>query len=153
MRLSHTLLNLKKGRNLGRCKMDKKIVFIAYSRKDRPKVISLLKALSDKRIEYWSDQDLKPGEDWQQAIESALETASMFLFFISPDYLASNSAMFEIGFALSRAQESDVSIVPVLLRDAQLPDYIRRFQYIDAATLNPSEFADKVRRIVESQAT
>lgn len=133
--------------------MDKKKVFIAYSRKDRPKVISLLKALSDKRIEYWSDQDLKPGEDWQQAIESALETASMFLFFISPDYLASNSAMFEIGFALSRAQESDVSIVPVLLRDAQLPDYIRRFQYIDAATLNPSEFADKVRRIVESQAT
>jgi hypothetical protein len=132
--------------------MDSRKVFISYSHKDKPKVSTLLKALGDKKIEYWSDQELRPGEDWVHAIESALRTASIFLFFISPDFLASNSAMFEIGFALSRARESGAVIVPVLLRQTQLPEYIRRFQYIDAASLEPSEFADKVQRIVESRA-
>jgi hypothetical protein len=132
--------------------MDNTKVFISYSHKDMHKVNSLLQALGDKKIEYWSDQRLEPGENWEQAIESALRTASIFLFFISPDFLASHSAMFEIGFALSRARESGAVIIPVLLRDTQLPEYIRRFQYIDAASLKPSEFADKIQRIVESQA-
>jgi hypothetical protein len=131
--------------------MTSRNVFISYSNQDKSKVDTLIRALDNERINYSTDQQIRAGDKWEQTIESALHRASVFLFFISPHFLESHWAMFEIGLALSRAKEQGVTIIPVLLHPTQLPEYIRGFQSIDASSLKPSEFAHRIKQIVQSK--
>lgn len=133
--------------------MSKRKVFISYSYKDKPSVDSLIKALDDQKVEYWTDHKIRAGQEWMKEIEKALYSASVYLFFISPDFLASDWAMFEIGLAFGRARESGALIIPVILRPTKLPDFIQQFHSIDANTINPSEFAHKIQKLVEANAT
>jgi hypothetical protein len=61
-------------------------LFISYSRKDRSFVERLPEALKASGQDIWVDlQDIRPSEDWLNAIHSAIEGADAFVFVVSPD--------------------------------------------------------------------
>ena len=63
-------------------------VFISYSRKDYYFAESLTFALIQRDVAAWLDvKDLRPGVDWEQRLESAIDTASRLVVVVSPDSL------------------------------------------------------------------
>jgi hypothetical protein len=61
-------------------------VFISYSRKDKEFVRRLGEALESRGREVWVDwEDIRPTEEWMQAIYGAIEGANTFAFVLTPD--------------------------------------------------------------------
>jgi TIR domain len=64
-------------------------VFISYSRKDKEFVRRLHEALSQRNREAWVDwEDIRPTEEFMQAIYGAIEGADTFIFVLTPDSVA-----------------------------------------------------------------
>ncbi len=71
-------------------------VFISYSRKDYYFAESLTFALIQRDVAAWLDvKDLRPGVDWEQRLESAIDTASHLVLVASPDSLRSSNVAAE----------------------------------------------------------
>ena len=74
-------------------------------------------------IKSWSRREISAGKEQQQEIDKHLETASVILLLISPDFLASDyyySA--EILRAMERHQAGDARVIPILLRPVYMED-------------------------------
>jgi hypothetical protein len=66
--------------------------FISYSHKDEKWLKSLnemLVPLVRGGLNIWSDQRIRPGDDWRQAIEDELAKATVAILLVSPAFLAS----------------------------------------------------------------
>ena len=75
-------------------------VFISYSRKDKDFVRRLDESLKDRGREAWVDwEDIRPTEEWMQAIYAAIEGADTFVFVLTPDSVASVVCGREIAHA------------------------------------------------------
>ena len=65
----------------------------------------------------WCDRQIDAGSDWQHAIDEHLETASLILLLISPDFLASDYCYeLEMQRALERQQAGQARVIPIILR-------------------------------------
>jgi hypothetical protein len=71
-------------------------VFVSYARANKDLASRFLKhfkeqAGASKRFRYlfWQDRDILVGEDWQQAIEKALDECTLGLLLVSPAFLGS----------------------------------------------------------------
>jgi hypothetical protein len=75
-------------------------VFISYSRKDKEFVRRLDEALRGRGREAWVDwQDIRPTEDFMQAIYGAIEGADTFISVLTPDSVVSYNCGLEIAHA------------------------------------------------------
>jgi WD40 repeat protein len=89
-------------------------VFISYSRKDKPFVQTLHKALSDRNRDTWIDWENIPlGAAWWQEIETGIEAANTFVFVISPDSVVSDVCNQEVAHALKHNKR----LLPIVRRD------------------------------------
>lgn len=126
-------------------------VFISYSHKDRETVKNLIDAFDRQEISYWSDQQIRAGENWKTEIENALNQASIFVILVSPDFAASDWAMYEIGHAISRSRETGAKLIPIIIREGKIPGLLQRFQWIDARSMKPDEVAMQIKSILEKR--
>ncbi len=106
-------------------------VFISYSRQDLPFVERLGTDLRAAGVRIWRDtEQLRPGEQWQGAIENALTAAEALLYVASKYSRGSGWIDAELrGGLLSRR-----TIVPIILDDAgenELPTFLRQYQWVD----------------------
>jgi len=86
-------------------------IFMSYARKDGGFALKLGQDLREAGVNIWIDQlDLKPGENWDDVTEEALDSCECLLLILSPTSVASKNVKDEIDFAL----EEDKRIVPVL---------------------------------------
>lgn len=68
-------------------------------------------------IATWHDRQIVPGTDWAQAIDTHLNTASVILLLISPDFFASDYCYsIEMQRALERHEANEARVIPILLR-------------------------------------
>ncbi|MDX2216146.1 MAG: toll/interleukin-1 receptor domain-containing protein [Oculatellaceae cyanobacterium bins.114] len=75
-------------------------VFISYSRRDKAFVEMLDGAFKRVGQDPWVDwNDIYKGEEWWQAIQRGIESASTFIFVISPDSVTSKVCRDEIEYA------------------------------------------------------
>jgi tetratricopeptide (TPR) repeat protein len=89
-------------------------VFISYSRKDKGFVRRLDEALKSRDRKAWVDwEDIRPTEEFMQAIYSAIESADTFVFVLTPDSVASVACGREIAHAAAHKKR----IVPIVARD------------------------------------
>jgi hypothetical protein len=125
-------------------------VFVSYAHADSDAVTGVIRALTAQGLKAWSDTDIPPGEKWIDEIEKSIGSAEGFVVFVSPDYAKSESALFELGAALARARSENVPLIPVVLRDADIP-FLRRRQSLDARTLGPEGVAAEIKRVLTSR--
>src|SRR6478672_10064104 len=75
-------------------------VFISYSRKDKEFVRRLDEELKRRDREAWVDwEDIRPAEEFMQAIYSAIEGADTFISVVTPDSVASAPCALETAHA------------------------------------------------------
>jgi hypothetical protein len=86
-------------------------VFISYSRKDKEFVRQLYEALKQRDREAWVDwEDIRPTEEFMQAIFGAIEGADTFISVLTPDSVASIPCGRETAHAAARNKR----IVPIV---------------------------------------
>ncbi|MDT0442058.1 TIR domain-containing protein [Streptomyces johnsoniae] len=96
-------------------------MFISYSHRDDELRSQLEKHLSLLRwrglLDSWSDRQIRPGDEWNGAIDDGLESADIILLLVSADFLASDYCRdIEMLRAMERHGEGTARVVPVVLR-------------------------------------
>lgn len=99
-------------------------VFISYAHKDTDMMNNLLAHLSPlkrlERIEPWSDQQLRAGDEWNENVLNRLREADIILLLLSADFLASKYIWEkELKVAIEKHQQKEALLIPILLRDCQ----------------------------------
>lgn len=146
----------------------KDVVFISYRREDSSTFASILyyelcKHFLTKNI--FKDLDtLSPGSDFKKEIETALESSSVLLVLISKNWIrrgnkkTSNRLFDENDFVrheIRAAIEKNVTIIPVLFENAQLPtprdlpDILHPLCERQAFTIRPECVIDDITELVE----
>ena len=102
--------------------MDKPIVFLSHSSKNKRELIALKKLLDDRcvgAIEFFLSSDgesIPLGTSWHDRIVKALKHAKLMFVFVSPESIDSGWVYFESGFAFSR----EIRVIPVCLPGIEL---------------------------------
>ena len=96
-------------------------LFYSYAHVDEPLRQQLEKHLSllqrQGLILPWHDRAILPGDEWAKDIDEHLNTASIILLLISPDFLASDYCYDkEMQRALERHTRGEARVIPVILR-------------------------------------
>lgn len=108
--------------------------FFSYSRQDSEFALRLASDLRAAGANVWIDQlDIEIGQAWDHAIQSAINSCSIFIVVLSPHGIASSNVSDELSFALSQKKR----IIPVVYRDCEIPLLLRRLHFIDFRTDYP----------------
>lgn len=96
-------------------------VFISYCHADQELRGQLQTHLALLRrqgyADIWTDHCIRPGEDFESTISTALEEADIILLLVSPDFINSEYCYgVEMKRALERAATGEAEVVPVILR-------------------------------------
>jgi hypothetical protein len=111
--------------------IDPSSAFVSYSREDSDFVVRLVKDLKAKGAKIWMDRvDIRPGQRWEQQVETALNGCSRMLVILSPTSLSSRNVLAEAAFAIDEGKE----VIPVLYLECKIPFRLRPFQYADFRT-------------------
>jgi CRISPR/Cas system CSM-associated protein Csm2 small subunit len=105
-------------------------VFISYSRKDKVFVRRLYEALKRRDREAWVDwEDIRPTEEFMQAIYAAIEGSDTFIFVLTPDSVTSVPCGHEIAHAAAHNKR----MVPIIARDVNadtVPEALAKLNWI-----------------------
>ena len=96
-------------------------IFYSYAHADEALRNELEKHLSllqrQGLIVPWHDRDIQAGSEWKQEIDFHMDTASLILLLISPDFLASNYCYdYEMQRAMERHRRREARVIPVIMR-------------------------------------
>jgi len=125
----------------------KETVFLSYAGEDRALVEGLAKALRgvfQSVFDYRDDgQSIVPGSRWIDEIFTKLVGSALAVPVVSPAYLASPNCMHEAREIIATADNRNLRVVPVKLREGELElpplmrdmQYLRGWEYPDAKLL------------------
>ena len=115
--------------------MSAETIFVSYSSKDRPFALGLVKELQDLGANVWIDQlGIGLGENWDNAIEEALDKSGTFMLILSPTSVESPNVQDEVSITINTKKK----MVPILIEECKLPMRWQRRQYADLAN-NPDK--------------
>ena len=115
--------------------MSTETIFVSYSSEDRPFALGLVKELQRLGANVWIDQlGIGLGENWDNAIEQALEQSETFMLILSPTSVESQNVQDEVSIAINTKKK----LVPILIKECELPMRLQRRQYADL-TNNPDK--------------
>jgi len=111
-------------------------IFISYVAQDRNLAHQIHTDLEQTGFDVWSDADLKPGDNWEAQIDSALRASSHCVVLLSPDSIKSPFVATEYRYFLGRNKP----VIPVLVGDIgfnDIPERLQRIQTVDLRTSIP----------------
>src|SRR5213078_1692870 len=112
----------------GRARADE--IFVSYARKDKEFVRRLASALKERGRETWVDwEDIRPSEEFMQAIYRAIEGADTFVFVLTPDSVVSEVCAREIAHAAMHNKR----MVPIVAREVEakkVPEALAKLNWI-----------------------
>lgn len=138
-------------------------IFVSYRRKDRPYATSLLvDRLSERYGEdriFHDLQDIDIGENFLDRINFALESCSILIAIVGPDWLKhskkklhrdNDPVRMEIGTALAR----DILVIPVLCNAKMpnpddLPAELREFAFKNALSLRSTDLDTDIKKLTD----
>jgi hypothetical protein len=122
-------------------------VFLSYSRRDAEFVDRLGRQLSGRGYDVWVDREdvVGGGEDrWRRSIVRAIRDSDVVILVLSPNSAVSENVERELSVAADNARR----LIPVLLRECQMPDgfqyELAGLQYVDFSIL---EFDEAMRQL------
>jgi hypothetical protein len=84
-------------------------VFVSYSTKDKGITDSIVAALEQNQIRCWyAPRDIRPSEDWGNAISNAIEECNIFLIIFSGNSNHSRRVLDELNVAIAQ----EITILP-----------------------------------------
>ena len=126
-------------------------VFISYSRKDKKFVRRLADALEGRGRQAWTDwDDIRPAENFMDAIYAAIESAQTFVFVLSPDSVASLPCGRELGHAL----KNNKRLIPIVCREVEEEKVPPALAALDWIWFRASDDFDKaIERLISAFET
>lgn len=111
-------------------------VFLCHASPDKARVLALYHQLVADGFEPWlAEEDLVPGQHWEQEIGKAVRSAGVVLVCLSQQSLTRQGfVQKEIRIALSVAEEQPegaIYIIPVRLEECDMPDSLRQLHRVD----------------------
>jgi two-component system cell cycle response regulator DivK len=111
-------------------------VFLCHASPDKSRVRELYERLKTDAFDPWLDEEnLLPGQNWQDEIAKAVRTADVVAVCLSA--AATTKTGFvqrEIKLALDAAEErpeGKIFLVPVRLEECEVPERLRRWQWVN----------------------
>lgn len=108
-------------------------VFISHSRQNGGAALKLCDRLSQSGIKVWLDiRELDSGENWNEQVTKAIESADAFVVLVGPDPTPDRSQRFEWQQITEREYYLDPSkpMIPVVMGSAELPGFLRTRQVL-----------------------
>jgi hypothetical protein len=94
--------------------------FISYSHEDHALATRLrvhLKAIERLfGMEFWWDERIAPGQEWNEEIQSAISAARVFVLAVSADFIASDYIYLREMPAIRAKRQNGGLVVPVILK-------------------------------------
>ncbi len=111
-------------------------VFLCHSSSDKSSVRALRRRLLDDGIQPWFDEeDILPGQDWDSAIHKAIRASDMVIVCLSMASVTKVGYLQkEIRSVLDVADEQPegtIFLIPVRLEPCDVPERLRRWQWVD----------------------
>jgi GTPase SAR1 family protein len=111
-------------------------IFISYAREDNEYATELITHLKpferNGQIEPWLDRNLNAGEKWKDKIIESIRKAEIFLFLISPEFLASDFIMIhELKWCLDAKEKNNkIKIIPIILKPCLWEGTLGKYQAV-----------------------
>lgn len=125
--------NISKDVRMNSQGVNRRTIFISYSHKDKKFMKELSSHLisfnnpnnSTKKMnldtDFWSDEKIEVGKDWQEKILQSLEAAEVAILLISQHFLSSKFITeIELPRLLSASRNKGLVIIPVILRNCMI---------------------------------
>jgi hypothetical protein len=108
-------------------------VFLSHSSKDKPVVRALAERLKADGLRVWLDEwEIQPGDPIFQKVQQGLQSSRILLLFMSRQAFGSDWVTLESQTILFRdPTNTSRRFIPLRLDDADPPDILRQFAYID----------------------
>lgn len=111
-------------------------VFLCHSSNDKAAVRELYHRLRADEVEPWLDEeDLLPGQDWQQEIPKAVRNSDIVIVCLSQGAVNKRGYIQkEIRYALDVADEQPertIFLIPLKLEECDVPDRLTRWQWVN----------------------
>lgn len=91
-------------------------IFVSYCHKDKDKVFPVIGELMRKGFRVWYDQGIHPGSEWPEIVAEHLDRCTVFMVFISDNYIQSQNCIREIHFSVARNKK----LISVMLEPVRL---------------------------------
>ena len=125
--------------------VDHPYLFASYSRQDAEKVQAFISGLKEGGINVWSDENLRPGENWRTSIQTSLLSAAGLLVFVSNFSMKSEWVRSELAAV---ARDTDRHIFPVILEHVEnIPTSLAVRQWID---VSKARAIDEIRQVAKA---
>jgi hypothetical protein len=138
------------------CSIKMSHVFLSHSSKDKQFVRMLKYFLGQFGVHVWLDEDeLGAGDSLFAKIEAAVEEIDVLAIILSPNSVSSPWVRQELEQALARKlRKENIRVVPVLLRDCDIPGFLKPLKYVDARAWRPRgrRSAEVLRRVAQELA-
>lgn len=105
----------------------RKHVFISYKREDRRYVNELEKRIQKAGLATWTDKEISAGENWETAIDAAIQDAFALVLVMTPKARASEYVTYEWSYAMGLG----VTIIPVLFESTDVHPKLHKIQNFD----------------------
>lgn len=126
-------------------------IFISYAHKDSKIVFKEIKMFQNEGYNIWYDDELTPGNNWDEGIALALINSSLVVVFISENSVASENVKDEINLAL----DENINVVPIYLEKIKLPSSLKlrlgRKDAIFKYTLSNEDYLKRCIRAFENK--
>lgn len=111
-------------------------VFLCHSTSDKEAIRDLYRRLVNDGIEPWLDEEnILPGQDWHQEITKAIRNVDIVIVcFSNKSVNKTGYIQREIKYALDVADEQPagaIFLIPLKLEECEIPDALRRWQYVN----------------------
>jgi hypothetical protein len=107
-------------------------VFVSYASVDRAAAKTIVEGLRLRNLNVWLDADeLRPGDHWAESIRTAISASSYFLLLLSKHSVHSSWMDQEVDAVLKELQSRDITFIPVLLEDCDIPPSLAMYQFFD----------------------
>jgi hypothetical protein len=108
-------------------------IFISYSHRDADAADFLAKICKRRGARIWiDDTKIKPGEFWQDKLETAVRSCDTFLVLVSDAALSSDRCSREWSAICERNWTNPrVRVIPILVDEAKVPAFLRNLRALD----------------------
>jgi hypothetical protein len=110
-------------------------IFLSYSTKDKALANALVNDLRKNGISVWYDADeILVGHDIVDKVYDGIRNSKYLAILLTPNSINSKWVKQELNYAkVLQIEESQVTILPLLYRDCELPSALRTKKYADLA--------------------